>query len=132
MCVVIMFRCFRLIAIACLALVAACGSPFAFPPDVPTDSPPIVSRVEPAEGSPGDMVTIYGFGFSFTVANNIVIFGDAASVATSYRLLDSPTSTEIEAIEAPVPNEAPEGEVPVVVVVYENVSNADVLFTVTP
>ena len=132
MCVIIMLRRFRLLAIACLPLAAACGAPLVYPPDVPTDSPPIVSRVEPSVGSAGEVVTIYGFGFSFTVANNIVIFGDAASAATSYRLLDSPTSTEIEAIEAPVPADAPEGANPIVVVVYDNVSNADVLFTVTP
>ena len=131
MCVVVMFRRFRLIAIACLPFAMACGSPVAFPSDVPIDSPPIVSRVDPTEGSAGDIITIFGFGFSIVAPNNIIVIGDAASAATSYRLLESPTSTEIEAIEAPVPDQATEGETPVVVMVHESVSNADVLFTVT-
>jgi hypothetical protein len=119
--------------IALLLLIAACGSSSpSFAPDVPTDSPPIVSRVDPNSGGTGSEVTIFGFGFTISVPENIVVIGGVATNATSYRLLSNPTSTEIEAITADVPNNAAAGEGPIYVVVYDNVSNADVSFTVTP
>lgn len=123
----------RAFAIAVMLLVASCGdTSIGFAPDVPTDSPPIVSRVDPNSGSVGDEITIFGLGFTVSVPENIVIIGDAAASATSYRLLSNPTSTEIEAITADVPIGAQQGEGPVVVLVHENVSNADVSFTVMP
>ncbi len=108
------------------------GSESDYPDDVPTQSPPIVSRVEPTSGPAGTVITIYGFGFSLNPAINVVIVGDAGASATDYQLVASPTANEIEQLTATVPADAAIGESGVVVVVYENASNADVLFDVTP
>ena len=122
------------LAIAILPLlVASCGgSTTGYAPDVPTNSPPIVSRVDPNSGGPGSEVTIFGFGYTISVPENIVVIGGVATNATSYRLLSNPTSTEIEAITVDVPANANVGEGPIYVIIYDNVSNADVSFTVTP
>ncbi len=122
----------RLIIALVPLLMASCLGGDGYAPDVPTDSPPIVSRVDPNSGSAGSEVTIFGFGFSVSVPTNIVVIGDAATSATSYTLLSNPTSDEIEAITAVVPDDAQLGEGPIFVMVHENVSNADVSFTVTP
>lgn len=125
----------RLVGIyfAFLIALSACGSSgLNFPDDVPTDSPPVVSRVDPTAGAAGSQVTIFGLGFSDAAPNNIVVIGDAAVSATGYRLLDNPTSSEIEALTATVPTDATAGANSVAVVVYDNTSNSDVQFTVTP
>ena len=122
------------LAIAILPLlVASCGgTSTGYAPDVPTDSPPVVSSVDPNSGGPGTEVTIFGFGYTISVPENIVVIGGVATNATSYRLLSNPTSTEIEAITADVPAGATVGEGPIYLVIYDNVSNSDVSFTVTP
>ncbi len=117
----------------CILFLTSCGSAGSgFEPDIPTNSPPIVSRVDPASGAAGSVITIYGFGFSYIAELNIVSIGESAAPASSYRLLDSPTSTEIEALEMTLPNDASVGESPIIVIVHENVSNSDITFTVTP
>jgi len=98
--------------------------------NVPTNAPPIISRVEPNSGVPGDEITIFGFGFSVAFPDNIIVVGGAATSATSYNLLADPTSSEIESITFNVPAEAVKGEGAVFVEVYDNVSNTDVSFTV--
>ncbi len=122
---------FTALLIAVIACSSCMGSD-GFQPDVPTDSPPIVSRVDPNAGGPGDPITIFGFGFTTSYPENIVIIGGAATSATSYRLLSNPTDTEIEAITANVPTDAAAGEGAILVQVHGNSSNADVSFTVTP
>lgn len=124
-------RAFPTVALLAALVAAGCGSG-GFPGDVPSDSPPIVSRIEPDTGAPGDAITIYGVGYSFVPPNNIVIIGGAASTATDYRLLDNPTEGEVEAIDATVPAEAAAGEGGVVVMVADNVSNSNITFTVIP
>jgi len=122
-----------LATVTLLLLTAACGGTSEnFAPDVPTNSPPLVSRVEPNSGGADAEVTIFGLGFTVSVPENIVVIGGVSTNATSYTLLSNPTSTEIEAITADVPADAQLGEGPIYVVVHENVSNADVSFTVTP
>jgi hypothetical protein len=123
----------RLVIIICFTLaLGACGEVTLFPSDVVTQTPPIVSRVEPASGPPGTEITVYGFGYSINTPNNIVIVGGSGSSATEYNLLDNPTETEIESLTAAVPDDAEIGESSVVVVVYQNTSNADIMFEVTP
>lgn len=112
---------------------SACGaSEGSYPDDVPTQTSPLVSRVDPTGGSPGSQITIFGLGFSSAAPNNIVVIGGAAVAATAYTLIGNPTSTEIEALTATVPTGAAQGITSVAVVVYDNASNADVTFTVTP
>lgn len=110
----------------------SCGSgEDAYPSDIPTGSPPIVSRVDPTSAAAGDRITIFGLGFSSAAPVNIVIVGGAATSADEYALLDSPMETEAESLTATVPEDAAAGETSVVVQVYENTSNGDVAFTVT-
>jgi len=114
------------IALASLSCVGSSD----YNPNVPTDSPPIVSRVDPSAGMAGDMISIFGLGFSIAYPEDIVVVGGAATSATSYRLLDNPTDSEIEAITFIVPEEAEIGEGPIYVQVEGNSSNVDVSFTV--
>jgi len=100
--------------------------------DVVTGSPPIVSRVDPAAGAAGTQVTIFGLGFSYIIPTNIVTMGTVGAVAETYTILANPTATEIESITFTVPADLAPGEYPVVVVVHDTASNADVTFTVTP
>ncbi|MFA4873810.1 MAG: IPT/TIG domain-containing protein [bacterium] len=125
-------RILKAIALISLFLAASCGSGDGFQPDVPTDAPPIISRVDPNAGSPGDNITIFGLGFTISYPENIVVIGGAATTATSYRLLDNPTASEVEAITVTVPTGAQLGEGPVYVQVHGNSSNSDVSFTVNP
>lgn len=120
-----------IIPIAFALVIAACGSESGISEDVPTDSPPVVSRVEPNSGPVGTEITVYGFGFSMTAPINIVIIGTSSTAATTYNLVEPPTDTEIESITATIPDDAPRGDNSVIVLVYDNSSNADITFTVT-
>lgn len=122
----------RLIAIAALFLLAACGSTApAFDPTVLTDAPPYVSRIDPASGVAGDTVTIYGYGFSSEIISNIVSFGDEAVSADSYEfLIPELAADELEKITVVVPAGLATGAHVIAVLVFDNVSNADVTFTV--
>ena len=123
----------RLLILAVLFLAAACGSSGdSFPDDVPTQLPPIVSRVAPATGPAGTVIQIFGFGFSDVAPNNVVIVGGEGFAADAYALVTPATATEIEVLTATVPAGTPAGVDSVAVVVYENVSNTDITFTVTP
>jgi len=119
-------------ALALCIVLAACGSAVPYSPNVVTEMPPTVTRIDPTSGPAGTTIQIFGFGFSVAAPENIVIIGDTGVPATSYGLVANPTSDEIEVLTADVPNDAPLGESSVVIVVGEHTSNADVTFTVTP
>ncbi len=119
----------------CLLVVISCGgtsSDSGFFDDVPTGSSPVVSRLDPASGPVGTLVTIYGLGFSYIAPTNIIAMGTGAAVAESYSILAAPTTDEIETLTFTVPTGLAPGAYPVVVVVHEIPSNSDVQFTVTP
>jgi len=115
----------------CIAL-AACGSVVSYGPNVVTQLPPTVTRINPTTGPVGTTIEIFGFGFSVAAPENIVIIGDTGASADSYDLVANPTSDEIEVLTADVPDDTPLGQSSVVVVVGEHTSNADIMFTVTP
>lgn len=117
------------------ALLVSCGSSTGVPTigdDVPTQTTPLVSRVDPTAGTPGTPITIFGLGFSLAPPQNIIVLGDTAVAATSYQLLSAPTASEVEAITFDIPAGTTAGQTPVVVVVDNNPSNADVVLTVLP
>ena len=122
-----------IILCALIAASASCGGGGSgYPDDVPTQLPPTVASVEPTSGPVGTTITINGFGYSVAAPNDIVIIGDSAVSAESYALVNPPTATEIESLTATVPAGTPLGANSIVVVVYDNASNGDVTFTVTP
>lgn len=113
-------------------VLAACGSADPYSPNVVTELPPTVSRVDPTTGPVGTQIQIFGFGYSVAAPENLVIIGESAAAAETYDLVANPTSDEIEVLTATVPNDAVLGDSSIVVVVGEHTSNADVIFTVTP
>lgn len=122
----------RILIIACVLVFSACGSSAPFSPNVVTELPPTVSRVDPATGPVGTVIQIFGFGFSVAPPENVVIIGGSGVSAETYDLIVNPTSDEIEVLTATVPTDAALGDSSIVVVVGEHTSNADVMFTVTP
>ncbi|MFH1874555.1 MAG: IPT/TIG domain-containing protein [Pseudomonadota bacterium] len=104
------------------------GTPYAA--DVVTGSPPTLLRVDPAQGAPGSQVTIFGFGFSIEVANNVVIIGDLAVSASQYNLLTNPTNDELESITFTVPANLTAGVYNLLVLVNSEPSNIDQTFEV--
>ncbi len=111
-------------------LIMSCGSGTPYSPDVVTDSPPTIMRVEPAQGVAGSQVTIFGFGFSIEIANNVVIIGEQAVSAQEYNLLTNPTNGELESIVFTVPANLAVGVYDLLVLVNEEPSNTDQTFEV--
>ena len=117
-----------------LIFVSACGSTVetSYDGSVVTQLPPYVARVDPAAGKAGDTVTIFGFGFSDEGPNNIVSFGAASTAASAYNLIAGGVSPEIESLTVTVPAGATVGACSVFVMVFDNISNSNVTFTVNP
>jgi len=115
---------------AAAILFSACGSGGDITDDVPSDSPPIVMRVDPAIATAGDQITIFGIGFSAAAPTNIIIIGDAGIYAESYQLIPNPIDEEAEAITAVIPAGIAPDLYPILVVVGENTSNSDVMITI--
>lgn len=94
-----------------------------FDASIATQSYPIISRVDPATGTAGDTITIFGFGFSSAGELNTVVLGDNAIVAQNYALLDPPVDDEIEQIDFVIPTGLTADTVDLSLLVLENVSN---------
>lgn len=114
------------------SLFTACGNVEEFDVTVPSMLSPYVHRVDPANGGAGDIITIYGWGFSTEPANNIVSFGGASTVATDYGVLATPADGELETLTVTVPAGSAAGDAAVYVTVFDNISNANLTFTITP
>lgn len=110
----------------------SCGSSLNFDYTVPSQTEPYVSRVVPSTGKAGDVITIFGSGFSSEVASNIVSFGSTSISADGYALLASPVGAEIESITVTLLANITIGDVTIYVTVFDNTSNADIGFTITP
>ena len=103
-----------------------------FSDNVPTQSIPIVERLDPTTLSRGDTLSIFGFGYSFVPAENVITIGSASAVAESYTLINDPNPGEIEEITVTVPNTTPIGENTVFIIIGENASNSNLTITVQP
>ena len=118
--------------VSCFMFQVSCGSSGdAYDSTVPTQMPPYVNRVDPAKGKAGDVITIFGFGYSSIYPDDIVTIGSVAASAGSYNILDGSTAGEIESLTVTVPVGATVGVNDVFVTVFGNTSNANVTFTVT-
>lgn len=89
-------------------------------------------RISPDSGAPGDSITVYGVGYSIIPNENLLFIGQGASAATSYDLVTNGQPGEVEQLTFTVPNESLPGTQPVILLVNDNSSNADVTFTVLP
>ena len=127
-----MRRLFFLMAVTLCAAFGGDNDSFLFDPSVVTQTPPLVTRTDPAAGGVGSAVTIFGSGFSSIAANNIVTLGGVSAIAETYALAADPQGGEVESITITVPTNAVMGTNPVFVIVFEETSNADMVFTVTP
>ncbi len=111
--------------------IAACGGRGrTFSDDIPTQSFPRISRVDPAAGPAGSVIRIYGAGFSDVAANNVVIIGSASTPATDYSLANPATSDEVEVLTATVPADLAAKVHPVTLLVHETASNNNKTFTI--
>lgn len=113
-----------------IIMLAACGKVETQGGEVPTSTPPIITRVDPATAAPGDTVTIFGFGFTSTAQLNFVFLDSAVILADSYEVLATPTEDEIEAITFTVPDDSADGDYSIMIEVYDNLSNTDKLLTI--
>ena len=124
----------KLAVILLITCILSCGGSGAdpYPNDVPTHSPPLVTRIDPAIASAGDTITIYGLGYSIIPEYNLVTFGSISAVADSYDFLDPPSDGEFEIITVVIPDDADPGINPVMVTVHQTTSNDDVSISITP
>lgn len=115
-------------------LCTACGNQglLDFDVNVATQIPPTVTRLSPSVARAGDLVTIFGMGFSMVAADNFILVGTSSAVASSYALVSPPATGELETLTFTVPNAVATGVTSLLVSVYDNVSNGDILLTVTP
>lgn len=117
--------------IVMLALASSCGGGTSSS-HVPSGSTPVVSRLDPDSGTPGTQFSVYGFGFSYVPTENIVMVGESVDVASSYDIVDNPTSPEeSEVLTVTVPDGAAPGASDVFVIVNGVASNEGITFTVT-
>ncbi len=120
--------------IVALFVLSACGqsSGPGLDPTIATNTFPLLTRVAPTAGKPGDTITLFGSGFSEVATENIVNIGGATMQATNYALVDPPAVGEVESLTATVPAAVPVGIQSIFVIVFENTTNTDLTFTVTP
>lgn len=107
--------------------VIGCGSDTISPllDSVPTDSPPTVTRINPTNGSAGAVIQIFGFGFSTSPEQNVILIGDQSTRATSYQLVTPPVTGEVESLTFAVPGGVQNGVNSITVVVDELISNTN-------
>ena len=123
----------KLLITACLIISASCGSELSdFGANVPTEAPPTVLRIAPANASAGDNVSVFGFGFSVVSNENLITFGSTQINDATYTLVDPVVNGEIESLTFTVPANASLGAQALFVVVGENISNTDLNLTVDP
>lgn len=124
-------------ALLLIGMLIGCGSAAddrvePFDASVATQVAPVVTRISPTIGRAGDVITIFGVGFSVIPEDNIVLFASAAALALSYNLASPAGSGEVEQLTFVIPTNATTGTTSVIVNVYDNSSNSDITLMVTP
>ena len=99
---------------------------------VPSQTDPIITRIAPTAARAGDVVTIFGIGFSAAAPLNIIVIGSVEVAADSYTLLAAPTGSEVESITFTVPAGLTVGFSSIYVVVIDNPSNENLTITINP
>lgn len=127
----------RWAVVLCAGLCAGCGDATServepFDPAVATQVTPVVTRIAPVTGRSGDLMTIFGAGFSVVPEDNIVILSNTVALAASYAATAAGTPGEVEQLTFTIPSNTTIGTHAVTVNVYEHTSNGNVTLTVTP
>lgn len=117
-----------------LIFIMGCGS--AAEEFVPTQTDPYISRVDPAAASVGDVVAVFGHGFSDAAEFNIIVIDDTQIFADSYALVTPATGDEVESLAFTVPAGISQGDHTIYVIVCDvacdNTSNTDLTITINP
>lgn len=123
-----------LLLASCFLLLSSCGSDssITFDVSIPSQNAPIVTRVAPANGKAGDVIAVFGVGFSVEASNNVVVFGNISTTATNYGLVAPAAAGEVEQLTVTIPAGATVGANSVYVNVFENTSNTNISFTINP
>lgn len=103
-----------------------------FGSNVPSGAPPVIQRIDPASGSSGDTVTLFGVGFSIVASENILHIGENTIAASEYSLIEEPEPGEAEQLTFEIPPEVSAGEYNIFITVIDQPSNTNLTFTVTP
>lgn len=113
---------------------ASCGSGAAGTGgEVPSGSPPILTRVVPASGPIGTSITIYGVGFTLVPELNFVYIGSSMTQASTYAVINPQTTPgESEYIVATVGTDAVVGNNQELVVFVNGAVSDPITFSVTP
>lgn len=100
-------------------------------PSIASQEFPAITQVVPTSGRPGDIITIFGLGFSVVPQENIVIIGNKTALASEYELVNNENGTEVEKItfEIPVNTTTGVGSVSVLAITYGSNS---IEFTILP
>lgn len=126
-----MQRVVTLFLCAAVFLSAGCGkSGDLFDATIPTQTDPILTRINPTVATAGDSVTVFGIGFSIAAELNIVVIGDNEIAADNYTLLANPSGDEVESITFTVPAGIAPGTYAIYVIVIDNPSNTDLTITI--
>ena len=122
---------FVVISLGCILGYAACGGRGSvFSDDIPTETMPLIARVNPTTGPAGSVVQIFGIGFSEVPAQNVVIVGSIATTATDYALVAPPANDEIEKLTVTIPGTLSAGEHAITLLIHENPSNSNKTFVI--
>lgn len=124
-------------ALLLIGMLVGCGSAAddrvePFDASIATQVAPVVTRINPASGRAGDIITIFGVGFSVIPEDNIVLLTNAAALALSYNAVAAAREGEVEQLTFAIPTNATTGITSVLVNVYDNSSNSDITLTVNP
>ena len=125
-------RLFLSLALFCLCLNSCGGDTAQFSETVPTQSIPIIQRLNPTILSRGDTLSVFGFGFSLIPQENVISIGNTAIAAASYALADTGNEGEIEVLTVTIPNDTPLEESSVFVIVNGEISNSNLTITIQP
>lgn len=117
--------------IVALISMIGCGSGGSdFDSTVPTQTDPYINRIDPTAASAGDVVSIFGRGFSDVAQLNVVIIDGTPVLADTHSLVTPATDNEIESLTFTVPVGINAGVHSIYVDVLDNVSNADITITI--
>ncbi|MDO8461888.1 MAG: IPT/TIG domain-containing protein [Deltaproteobacteria bacterium] len=118
---------------ALVVLTTACSEQGAdFPETIISQSPPFLKKVDPAAVHRGDVLTLYGLGFSIVPEENNIRIGGIAVSASASSLNNPVVNDSPEKLTVTIPQGVADGEQAVSIFVIDQPSNGDLKVTVLP